>query len=94
VIAPNKVRRGCPHDNIVHCPLYWAMHEAQAVGLSCFDQQMDGGGCAIDRGLDYAEAVERLRSRFPRVVAEHEFAEATEQAKQQRARNMRAAGVQ
>lgn len=82
----------CPHDNIVHCPLYTGAHVAY--GPSCDDGELGTGTCAVGRGvISYRATVEKLRGKHPKLVAECEFAEAAEQAKAQRARNMRAAGV-
>lgn len=47
----------------------------------------------VDRGADYAGMVAELRARFPRLVAEAEWMAEAEQIRQQRARNLRAAGI-
>lgn len=85
----------CPHADIRFCPLYLALHDAELVGLGCDDGRLGGlEGCAVARGLDYAPAVERLRARAPRLVAEAAFFEEAAAARAQRLRNMRAAGLQ
>lgn len=84
--------RKCPHHNIVHCPLYLASHEGQ--GFGCDDGRLEPwGGCAVDRGADYGAMVAKYAAVNPQAVAECAFMEAEEARKQQRARNMRAAGV-
>lgn len=82
----------CPHDNIVHCPLYVAAHDADLVGLSCFTGKEDVDGCRF-KHLDHTAMVERLRARAPRLVAECEFKAEADRIRGQRRRNMRAAGL-
>ena len=82
---------GCPHENIVYCPLYLASHEAG--GFGCDDGQLGYGGCAADRGLDYAATIERLRAHNPRIIADCEWRQAVDEGRAQRDRNMRAAGI-
>lgn len=83
---------GCPHADIRFCPLYHASHTAEGGG--CDDGKLDGGnGCAVTRGLDYGHAVAALWQANPQLVAEAAFLENEENARQQRARNMRAAGL-
>lgn len=82
----------CPHANIIHCPLYTGAHVAY--GPSCDDGKLETQQCAVDRGvIEYRATVELLRAKHPQLVAECEFAEAAAQAEEQRARNMRAAGI-
>lgn len=81
----------CPHGNIVHCPLYVAAHEGD--GLGCDDGHMGFEGCAIDRGADYNQMVAKLCRKNPAMVRECADRENAELARQQRARNMRAAGI-
>lgn len=82
----------CPHANIVHCPLYVGAHVAYGPG--CDDGELGNGLCAVNRGvMNYRATVELLRLKHPRLVAECEFAEATEHSKEQRLRNMRLAGI-
>ena len=85
---------GCPHPDIRFCPLYIAAHIADEGYHGCDDGRLDEGGCAVDRTMNYAEAVERLRIVDPRLVATLAFLEEAEEARQQRNRNMRAAGIQ
>lgn len=82
----------CSHADIRFCPLYIAAHMGN--GFGCDDGRLDKGTCAVSRSLCYAEAVECLRAAEPRMVATLAFEEEAEAAKQQRARNMRAAGIQ
>jgi hypothetical protein len=82
----------CPHNNAAHCPLYRAAHVPGAGG--CDDGRLAEGGCAADRGLDYAGAVESLRISHPRIVAEAEWAADAARITDQQRRNMRAAGIQ
>lgn len=80
----------CPHANPRHCPLYLAAHSPAG---GCDDGRLAEGGCAVDRGLDYAGAVAALRIAHPRVVADAEWSAGLDQINDQRRRNMRAAGV-
>ncbi len=78
----------------MHCPLYHACHApVQFPGCGCDDGRLDEGGCAVDRGKNYAATVAKMRAIDPRLIAEMEWQEAAEQAKEQRKRNMRAAGL-
>lgn len=79
---------GCPHTDIRFCPLYLAAHDCQ--GLGCDDGRLGEGGCAVDRGLNYATAVARL---CPREVAQAAWRASAEEHRAQIARNMRAAGL-
>ncbi|WP_119304973.1 hypothetical protein [Dongia deserti] len=85
----------CPHRSIIHCPLYHALHLPELVHLGCNDGHPETqDACAVARGLDYAVAVEKLRVVAPRVVAQCRWNEEVEERKQQRLRNLRAAGIQ
>jgi hypothetical protein len=95
----SRMARKCPHDNIVYCPLYLASHGGEwGFGLGCDDGKLDQGGCAVSRGMNYAETCIALAERVPRLMAEVRFLEkaAVEAAarKAQRDRNMRALGIQ
>lgn len=81
----------CPHQDPRHCPLYRAAHYGDAGG--CDDGQLAAGGCAADRGLDYAQAVAKLRVTHPRIVAEAEWQAEKSRIAEQQARNRRAAGI-
>lgn len=83
---------GCPHYDIRFCPLYVASHDGS--GLGCDDGRLDEGTCAASRDVAYAEAVEHLRARQPRLVETLAFQEEAERLRQQRARTMRLAGLQ
>ncbi len=83
----------CPHENIVHCPLYVAAHDASLAPLTCIKGDWEEG-CAVARDkLDYTKAVGRLRARAPRIVAECEFRQEADRIREQQRRNMRAAGL-
>lgn len=86
-------RARCPHADIRFCPLYVAAHGISEMG--CDDGHLDSGECAVSRKLNYASAVARLAvdPEGFEVVARCEAAERMEQARQQRARNLRAAGI-
>lgn len=84
----------CPHANIVNCPLYHAAHApTEFPGCGCDDGNLDQGGCAVDRGMDYTATVAKMRAIDPRFIAQMEWREAAEHIKEQRARNMRLSGV-
>ena len=88
----------CPHkDAIQFCPLYVVAHCASHQGPSCIDGKMEtayGVHCAVARGdMDFDGAILALRIVDPRLVAECEFRKMAHDAKQQRERNMRAAGI-
>jgi hypothetical protein len=80
----------CPHSDISFCPLYIAAHEAG--GFSCDDGKLEDG-CAVIRGLDYGKTLAALWRVKPDLVAEAAAMENEEMARQQRARNMKAAGL-
>ncbi|CDZ67644.1 Hypothetical protein NGAL_HAMBI2605_59250 [Neorhizobium galegae bv. orientalis] len=86
-------KKGCPHKDIQFCPLYVAMHMAVTTNFSCDDGQLGEGTCAVARKMDYDQAVAKLEAHWPAVVAERRFAEQAAEAKAQRLRNMRAAGL-
>lgn len=81
----------CPHRDIAHCPLYHAAHTGDGGG--CDDGQLHTDQCAIARGLDYAQAVANLRITHPGLVERLEWNVENAARKQQRARNLRAAGL-
>lgn len=83
---------GCPHKNILDCPLYLAAHIANAIG--CDDGRLHESGCAVDRRLNYDKAVAAFRATHPREVAIVEFQRDVRMSSEQRARNMRDAGIQ
>lgn len=85
---------GCPHANIVHCPLYRAAHHPELLQFGCADSRLDEGGCAVDRGKSYAGSVAALRMVAPRMVAECQWQDELEASREQQAHNMRAAGIQ
>lgn len=93
--------QGCPHDNVVDCPLYLAAHGVgvpvpQAMRpISCDDGRLfeDPASCAMARGLDYAAALARLRVVAPRLVAQCEWDASVRSRSGQRLRNMVAAAV-
>ena len=80
----------CPHENIVDCPLYHAMHVAGAISCLSADLQ---DGCRVDQGEDYEGIVAALRIQNPDLVAQCEWNSMLRERKEQRARNMRAAGL-
>lgn len=86
--------RGCPHEKIVHCPLYWAAHGAKNGGRSCDDGRLNEGGCGVNRGIDYDRAVSALRLRDLALVFKCETYAEVDRIRAQRQRNMRAAGIQ
>lgn len=81
----------CPHPLVQYCPLYVAAHVGR--GNSCDDGRLNEGGCAVDRGLDYAATLARLELDQFEMVARCQFAERRQASNDQRDRNMRAAGV-
>lgn len=85
----------CPHDNIVHCPLYVASHSGHDVvlGHGCVNGDW-AQGCEIERGdAAYIHAVAKLAKIVPRLVQGCADREAEALAKAQRQRSMRAAGL-
>lgn len=83
--------RRCPHPNIAYCPLYHAAHEVG--GLGCDDGKLGNGSCAVDRGADYGQMVSALWKARPELISEAAEAESLAMKRQQRERNMRAAGL-
>jgi hypothetical protein len=77
----------CPHDDIRFCPLYVAAHMPNAGG--CDDGRLIDGGCAVTRGMDYADEHRRLEREQFEMVARVEFAERRAASSAQRDRNMR-----
>jgi hypothetical protein len=61
--------------------------------LGCDDGRLDEHGCGADRAIDFATAMAKLRAAMPRTVAECEFLAHAEQARAQRWRNMKLAGI-
>lgn len=83
----------CPHEHIQYCPLYVIAHDGRHYALTCI-RGVDDGPCEVERGkMDYAAAVEQVRRADPRMVAIVAFNEQNHEARAQRARNMRLAGV-
>lgn len=84
--------RRCPHGNVVYCPLYVSAHTGNGIG--CDDGKLgEHEGCAVDRGEDYNQMVAALCKIDPDMVAERATAENEQMAREQRQRNMRAAGL-
>lgn len=84
----------CPHENVAHCPLYVAAHDPDLADLSCAAKGWGPeGGVFCAHVAEHAAAVERLRARAPRLVAECEWKEEADSIRAQRRRNMRAAGL-
>lgn len=82
----------CPHERIEHCPLYVAAHETDEFG--CDDGRLgDHEGCAVDRGLDYGQAVARLCKANREIVQECAERESLHMKIEQRNRNMRVNGI-
>lgn len=81
----------CPHENIVHCPLYHASHSGN--GFGCDDGDLGGGECAVARGMSYAAEVEKLRVHEPKMVAQIEWDQQAEALKAQRRRNLAINGI-
>lgn len=73
---------GCPHENILDCPLYLASHIAGAGG--CDDGKLHQGGCAVDRGLSYQKAARAFLDAYPYEVAAL-VADGTSRRRQERA---------
>jgi hypothetical protein len=85
----------CPHQNIVHCPLYVAAHSGYIATAErgCISGDWHEG-CEVDRGETvYVEAVSRLAKVCPRLVQNCVDRESAELARLQRQRNLRAAGL-
>lgn len=88
---PSEVTKTCPHEDIRFCPLYHASHTAQ--GLGCDDGKLGHGSCGVSRALDYGALLAALITVSPQMVALCAFQENAEMSKQQRDRNMKAAGL-
>jgi len=86
-----RTTKNCPHPLVQYCPLYVAAHVGR--GNSCDDGRLNEGGCAVDRGLDYASTLARLELDQFEMVARCQFAERQQASNDQRDRNMHAAGV-
>lgn len=83
----------CPHENIVHCPLYVAAHDPALSELGCtFAAENPMDGCAIP-GSDYEAAVRELAKVAPWIVAGCLGKERHGRARIQRERNMRLNGI-
>ena len=81
----------CPHANIVHCPLYIAMHVANAP--SCITRDLENG-CAVEQGKrKYASIVAVLSRFWPGIIDRCADEESAALKRDQMARNMRAAGL-
>jgi hypothetical protein len=90
--SAQEKKSGCPHSDVRFCPLYIAAHEAGDLG--CDDGKLEGwNGCAVTRALDYGQAIAALWRVKPQLVSDAAFLENAETVKQQRVRNMRAAGL-
>ncbi len=84
--------RRCPHGNISYCPLYRAAHEAG--GFGCDDGRLgEHEGCEVDRGADYGRKLSALWKANPELVREAAESESAAMAREQRERNVRAAGL-
>jgi hypothetical protein len=82
----------CPrHRNIIYCPLYVGMH--MPGGPSCWHERLPENLCAVALGADYDQLVATFAAKHPREYATLKFNEAAAESKEQRARNMRAAGI-
>lgn len=89
---PSEVTKKCPHADIRFCPLYHASHTAW--GLGCDDGKATGwDGCGVSRALDYGTLLAALIGVSPQMVALCAFQENAETSKQQRDRNLKAAGL-
>lgn len=82
----------CPHRDIRFCPLYVAAHDGELSQLGCIAGEW-AEGCRVDQGADYTHAVAVLDGKAPRFTAELRWRQMVVDRQEQRARNMRAAGV-
>lgn len=92
--AMDRTCETCPHKRIEYCPLYVESHTGR--GMGCVSGEEDGplAVCRVGRGeLRYEEAVAKLRAVDPHLVAQCEWNERAAAIREQRARNMRLAGV-
>lgn len=85
-------RAKCPHKRIEHCPLYAASHDAKLAHMGCLTDL--AAPCLVEVEASYNVMVEVLRASDPRMVAIMEWRAELEVSREQRARNMRAAGIQ
>ncbi|ATN34751.1 hypothetical protein ACO34A_13170 [Rhizobium sp. ACO-34A] len=88
------MRRKCPHSDIRFCPLYVAAHGLQTPEgewLGCDDGKLEDGHCAVDRGMNYAREVAKVKRAEPGLVEALEFKEvaAEEWAEAERRRGKR-----
>lgn len=82
----------CPHKLIQFCPLYCASHTGR--GNGCDDGTAGEGTCAVDNGKDYGRLVaDMVKNGEADLVRERAEAENRHYSKEQRRRNMRAAGL-
>lgn len=80
----------CPHADITGCPLYQAAHIPALAHLGCDDGHLATGGCAVDRGVSYADRVRQMSRSFVQSLRDR----ADDIARRlQHARNLRAAGL-
>lgn len=81
----------CPHERIQYCPLYVAAHCAglpTCIGDNLYD------GCDVTQGKrDYGGILSKLVKANPGIVEECAEAEWLANRAEQRARNMRRAGL-
>jgi len=84
------MNRKCPHADIRDCPLYHAGHEA---GLPTCIAGDWAYGCLVEQGASYDGILVRLRGVEPKLVAVIEWNADARSRADQRARNMRAAGI-
>lgn len=84
---------GCPHRNIVFCPLYHAAHEVELLPFTCCTGDIEAG-CSVARGEErYAELVAKLSVADPRLVEILRFQEQAMAAREQRDRNLAVNGI-
>lgn len=63
-------------------------------GYGCDDGKTTGwDGCGVSRAFDYGSLLAKLTEAAPQMVAQLAFQENAELSKQQRNRNMKAAGL-
>lgn len=63
--------RKCPHANIMDCPLYHAMHIANAP--SCYSHRLDEGLCKVDLGKKYEDILMALNIFDLRIASDCEW---------------------
>ncbi len=79
--------KACPHERIEYCPLYVESHYGR--GLGCVDDM--ALPCLVARGkMNYAKAVAKVGGDL---VLQLGMLDMLRMAREQRARNRRAAGV-